>query len=142
MSDDERHLRVKFHFVWVLKTSLQSFRGYSLLVMKIPTLKSLGLRSLKRIGDGSIYITGNSQLCYHDTVNWTRLMVNRFTRRQRASDIKDNYPEKECSECMFSTFILVLNSQLIDRVNLNRIMTLKSLNCCAVCLCSQRGARL
>uniref|UniRef100_A0A8C1YTK0 receptor protein-tyrosine kinase n=1 Tax=Cyprinus carpio TaxID=7962 RepID=A0A8C1YTK0_CYPCA len=49
------------------------YRGYSLLVMKIPTLKSLGLRSLKRIGDGGIYITGNKQLCYHHTVNWTRL---------------------------------------------------------------------
>uniref|UniRef100_A0A8C2AN65 receptor protein-tyrosine kinase n=1 Tax=Cyprinus carpio TaxID=7962 RepID=A0A8C2AN65_CYPCA len=49
------------------------YRGYSLLVMKIPTLKSLGLRSLKRIGDGGIYITGNKQLCYQHTVNWTRL---------------------------------------------------------------------
>uniref|UniRef100_A0A9J7X3T9 Receptor protein-tyrosine kinase n=1 Tax=Cyprinus carpio carpio TaxID=630221 RepID=A0A9J7X3T9_CYPCA len=74
--------------------------GYSLLVMKIPTLKSLGLRSLKRIGDGGIYITGNKQLCYHHTVNWTRLFGSglRAQRRQKALDIKDNHPQEQCIE--------------------------------------------
>uniref|UniRef100_A0A8C1LT78 Receptor protein-tyrosine kinase n=1 Tax=Cyprinus carpio TaxID=7962 RepID=A0A8C1LT78_CYPCA len=76
------------------------YRGYSLLVMKIPTLKSLGLRSLKRIGDGGIYITGNKQLCYHHTVNWTRLFGSglRAQRRQKALDIKDNHPQEQCIE--------------------------------------------
>ncbi|XP_056606434.1 receptor tyrosine-protein kinase erbB-3a isoform X2 [Triplophysa dalaica] len=72
------------------------YRSYSLLVMKIPTLKSLGLRSLKRIGDGSIYIKGNTQLCYHHTVNWTRLFGHRPMRRQKTQDIKENHPEEEC----------------------------------------------
>uniref|UniRef100_A0A8C7RL91 Receptor protein-tyrosine kinase n=1 Tax=Oncorhynchus mykiss TaxID=8022 RepID=A0A8C7RL91_ONCMY len=49
------------------------YRGYSLLVMRIPSLTSLGLRSLRRINDGGVYITGNKKLCYHHTVNWTRL---------------------------------------------------------------------
>uniref|UniRef100_A0A673Z9U4 Receptor protein-tyrosine kinase n=1 Tax=Salmo trutta TaxID=8032 RepID=A0A673Z9U4_SALTR len=49
------------------------YRGYSLLVMRIPSLTSLGLRSLRRINDGGVYITGNRKLCYHHTVNWTRL---------------------------------------------------------------------
>lgn len=73
-------------------------RGYSLLVMRIPTLKSLGLRSLRRIGDGGIYITGNTQLCYHHTVNWTRLFGNgpRAQRRQKTLDIKENHPQEEC----------------------------------------------
>ncbi len=77
-----------------------SFRGYSLLVMKIPTLKSLGLRSLKRMGDGGIYITGNKQLCYHHTVNWTRLLGSSPRRRQKPLDIKDNHPQELCSEYM------------------------------------------
>uniref|UniRef100_A0A672S4N4 Receptor protein-tyrosine kinase n=1 Tax=Sinocyclocheilus grahami TaxID=75366 RepID=A0A672S4N4_SINGR len=72
------------------------YRGYSLLVMKIPTLKSLGLRSLKRIGDGGIYITGNKQLCYHHTVNWTRLFGSSPRRRQKPLDIKDNHPQEQC----------------------------------------------
>uniref|UniRef100_A0A8C2AM94 receptor protein-tyrosine kinase n=1 Tax=Cyprinus carpio TaxID=7962 RepID=A0A8C2AM94_CYPCA len=78
------------------------YRGYSLLVMKIPTLKSLGLRSLKRIGDGGIYITGNKQLCYQHTVNWTRLFGSspRAQRRQKPLDIKDNHPQEQCSEYM------------------------------------------
>uniref|UniRef100_A0A671RS85 Receptor protein-tyrosine kinase n=1 Tax=Sinocyclocheilus anshuiensis TaxID=1608454 RepID=A0A671RS85_9TELE len=74
------------------------YRGYSLLVMKIPTLKSLGLRSLKRIGDGGIYITGNKQLCYHHTVNWTRLFGSSPRRRQKPLDIKDNHPQEQCIE--------------------------------------------
>uniref|UniRef100_A0A673IRQ2 Receptor protein-tyrosine kinase n=1 Tax=Sinocyclocheilus rhinocerous TaxID=307959 RepID=A0A673IRQ2_9TELE len=74
------------------------YRGYSLLVMKIPTLKCLGLRSLKRIGDGGIYITGNKQLCYHHTVNWTRLFGSSPRRRQKPLDIKDNHPQEQFEE--------------------------------------------
>lgn len=113
--------------------------------MRIPTLKSLGLRSLKRIGDGSVYITGNTQLCYHHTVNWTRLFGNRPTRRQKNLDIKDNYPEEDCSECTFNTFSLLLNSQL-DHIHPNLIMTSKLFCVCVVkeghvCdpLCSSEG---
>uniref|UniRef100_A0A8C2ALS8 Receptor protein-tyrosine kinase n=1 Tax=Cyprinus carpio TaxID=7962 RepID=A0A8C2ALS8_CYPCA len=83
-----------------LYRGISSKRGYSLLVMKIPTLKSLGLRSLKRIGDGGIYITGNKQLCYQHTVNWTRLFGSspRAQRRQKPLDIKDNHPQEQCIE--------------------------------------------
>ncbi|XP_072540741.1 receptor tyrosine-protein kinase erbB-3a [Salminus brasiliensis] len=75
-----------------------SKRGYALLVMRIPTLKSLGLRSLKKINDGGIYITGNSQLCYHHTVNWTRLFGTgpRAQRQQESLDIKENHLKEEC----------------------------------------------
>ena len=73
-------------------------RGYSLLVMRIPTLTSLGLRSLRKINDGGVYITGNSQLCYHDTVNWTRLFSSssRPQRRHKTIDIKENQPQDRC----------------------------------------------
>uniref|UniRef100_A0AAR2JED7 receptor protein-tyrosine kinase n=1 Tax=Pygocentrus nattereri TaxID=42514 RepID=A0AAR2JED7_PYGNA len=74
------------------------YKGYALLVMRITTLKSLGLRSLKKISDGGIYITGNSKLCYHHTVNWTRLFGTgaRAQRRQKSIDIKENRHQDEC----------------------------------------------
>lgn len=74
------------------------FRGYSLMVVKIPSLTSLGLRSLRKINDGGVYITGNKRLCYHDTVNWTRLFSSRQQRRHKNIDIKDNRPRDECGE--------------------------------------------
>ncbi|KAI4902994.1 hypothetical protein NFI96_012020 [Prochilodus magdalenae] len=74
------------------------YKGYALLVMRIPTLKSLGLHSLKKISDGGIYITGNSKLCYHHTVNWTRLFGtgSRAQRQQKNIDIKENHLQDEC----------------------------------------------
>uniref|UniRef100_A0A671RIQ0 receptor protein-tyrosine kinase n=1 Tax=Sinocyclocheilus anshuiensis TaxID=1608454 RepID=A0A671RIQ0_9TELE len=50
-------------------------KPFSLLVMKIPSLTSLGLRSLREISDGSVYITQNKNLCYHHTVNWTQIVT-------------------------------------------------------------------
>ncbi|XP_034564833.1 receptor tyrosine-protein kinase erbB-3a isoform X2 [Notolabrus celidotus] len=75
------------------------YKGYSLLVMKIPSLTSLRLRSLKKMNDGGVYITGNKKLCYHDTVNWTRILSSsssRPQRRQKHIDIKDNRPRTQC----------------------------------------------
>uniref|UniRef100_A0A671X625 Receptor protein-tyrosine kinase n=1 Tax=Sparus aurata TaxID=8175 RepID=A0A671X625_SPAAU len=74
------------------------YKGYSLLVMKIPSLTSLGLRSLRKINDGGVYITGNKKLCYHDTVNWTRILSSRSRpqRRQKHIDVKDNRPRDQC----------------------------------------------
>uniref|UniRef100_A0AAY5EKJ7 Receptor protein-tyrosine kinase n=1 Tax=Electrophorus electricus TaxID=8005 RepID=A0AAY5EKJ7_ELEEL len=75
-------------------------RGYALLVIRIPKLQSLGLQSLRRISDGAIYLTGNSQLCYHHTINWTRLFGGgpRAQRRQKTLDIKENHPQDEFRE--------------------------------------------
>ncbi|XP_061640418.1 receptor tyrosine-protein kinase erbB-3a [Phyllopteryx taeniolatus] len=83
-----------------LYRGVSSKRGYSMLVMKIPSLTSLGLRSLQRINDGSVYITGNKKLCYHHTVNWTRILSSssRPQRRQKYIDIKENRPRNECVE--------------------------------------------
>ncbi|KAG9353510.1 hypothetical protein JZ751_018177 [Albula glossodonta] len=73
------------------------YKGYSLLVMKLPSLTSLGLRSLREISDGSVYISGNRKLCYHHTINWTQLFTgSRTQRRQDTKDIKKNRPESEC----------------------------------------------
>uniref|UniRef100_A0A3Q1IFN8 Receptor protein-tyrosine kinase n=1 Tax=Anabas testudineus TaxID=64144 RepID=A0A3Q1IFN8_ANATE len=74
------------------------YKAYSLLVMRSTSLTSLGLRSLQNINDGGVYITGNKKLCYHDTVNWTRILSSgsRPQRRQNkfcyiVSAVKEGY---------------------------------------------------
>ncbi|KAK0145267.1 Receptor tyrosine-protein kinase erbB-3 [Merluccius polli] len=69
------------------------YKSFSLVVMRIPTLGSLGLRSLREINDGSVYISQNINLCYHHTVNWTRLLHG---RNNRPNDIKLNRPLEQC----------------------------------------------
>ncbi|XP_027876866.1 receptor tyrosine-protein kinase erbB-3b [Xiphophorus couchianus] len=69
------------------------YKRFSLMVMRIPTLTSLGLRSLRYINDGSVYISQNTNLCYHHTVNWTQLFRG---RRVRVNNLNNNKPFAEC----------------------------------------------
>uniref|UniRef100_A0A674K593 receptor protein-tyrosine kinase n=1 Tax=Terrapene triunguis TaxID=2587831 RepID=A0A674K593_9SAUR len=66
-------------------------RGFSLLIMKNLNVTSLGLRSLREISAGRVYITENRQLCYLHTVNWGAL-----SRRRPDLEIKDNRPRAKC----------------------------------------------
>nr|XP_020845732.1 receptor tyrosine-protein kinase erbB-3-like [Phascolarctos cinereus] len=68
-------------------------RGFSLLIMKNVNVTSLGLRSLKEVSAGRIYISANKQLCYHHSLNWTRLLRG---PKEGRLDIKHNRPKKEC----------------------------------------------
>ncbi|XP_030207749.1 receptor tyrosine-protein kinase erbB-3 isoform X3 [Gadus morhua] len=68
-------------------------KSFSLGVMHIPTLTSLGLRSLREINDGSVFISQNANLCYHHTVNWTHLLHG---RNNRPNEIKLNKPLEQC----------------------------------------------
>lgn len=70
------------------------------MVMRIPTLASLGLRSLREISDGSVYISQNARLCYHHTVNWTLLFRG---RRVRANSLNNNRPPAECGKAAGKT---------------------------------------
>lgn len=72
-------------------------RPFSLLVMKIPSLTSLGLHSLREISDGSVYITQNMNLCYHHTINWTQIFPRNQMQRRR-NDIKANKQQIKCGE--------------------------------------------
>ncbi|KAM9855228.1 receptor tyrosine-protein kinase erbB-3b [Aulostomus maculatus] len=69
------------------------FKRFSLMVMHIPNLTSLGLRSLREISDGSVYISQNANLCYHHTVNWTQLFRG---RRVRVNNISGNKLLAQC----------------------------------------------
>ena len=66
-----------------------------MVIMRIPTLTSLGLRSLRDINDGSVFISQNANLCYHHTVEWPRLLHG---RNNRPNDIKLNRPLEQCGE--------------------------------------------
>ncbi|KAM9828874.1 receptor tyrosine-protein kinase erbB-3b isoform 1-T3 [Syngnathus typhle] len=68
-------------------------RRFSLMVMCISTLTSLGLRSLREISDGSVYISQNPELCYHHTVNWAKLFRG---GRLRVNSINSNKPLDQC----------------------------------------------
>uniref|UniRef100_A0A3P9INS5 Receptor protein-tyrosine kinase n=1 Tax=Oryzias latipes TaxID=8090 RepID=A0A3P9INS5_ORYLA len=68
-------------------------KRFSLMVMRIPTLTSLGLRSLREISDGSVYISQNANLCYHHTVDWTQLFRG---HRVRVNSLNNNKPLTEC----------------------------------------------
>ncbi|MEQ2168505.1 hypothetical protein GOODEAATRI_015194 [Goodea atripinnis] len=79
--------------------------------MRINSLTSLGLRSLQRINDGGIYITGNKKLCYHNTVNWSRILSTSSRPQRRLKDliIKDNRPREECD-------VLALESGTVQEI--------------------------
>ncbi|KAG8129304.1 hypothetical protein E2320_015983, partial [Naja naja] len=66
-------------------------RGFSLLIMKNMNVTSLDFRSLQEISAGQVYITENRQLCYYNTINWTRL-----SRRRSDLNIRSNKSPRKC----------------------------------------------
>ncbi|XP_069053576.1 receptor tyrosine-protein kinase erbB-3 isoform X2 [Lepisosteus oculatus] len=72
------------------------YKGFSLLVMKLPSITSLGLRSLKEISDGSVYISGNKRLCYYNTIDWSRIFTGAHSQRRQDTNLRNNRPAKEC----------------------------------------------
>ncbi|KAK3546894.1 hypothetical protein QTP86_003767 [Hemibagrus guttatus] len=84
-------------------SNLTTIRGrslhlpFSLLVMKVDSLTSLGLRSLQEISDGSVYISNNTNLCYQHTVKWQQIFTGGELKRQRQlNDIKFNMQPSQC----------------------------------------------
>ncbi|KAM4558726.1 receptor tyrosine-protein kinase erbB-4 isoform 2-T2 [Odontesthes bonariensis] len=69
------------------------YSGISLLVLKQQGISSLQLQSLREISAGNVHIAENSQLCYYNTVNWTRL----FRAANQKVLIRNNRSPKECA---------------------------------------------
>uniref|UniRef100_A0A3B4AQY5 receptor protein-tyrosine kinase n=1 Tax=Periophthalmus magnuspinnatus TaxID=409849 RepID=A0A3B4AQY5_9GOBI len=107
------------------------FKRFSLMVMRIPSLTSLGLRSLREISDGSVYISQNKNLCYHDTVNWTQLFRG---NRVRVNNINNNKPRDACGEAYTHIHILFI----LMFVPLSVTRTVTSVFFTQVCSCSWR----
>ncbi|KAM8858220.1 receptor tyrosine-protein kinase erbB-4 isoform 1-T1 [Synchiropus picturatus] len=70
------------------------YSGISLLVLKQHGISSLQLQSLQEISAGNVHIADNSQLCYYNTINWTRL----FRGTNQKVLIRNNRSPKECSK--------------------------------------------
>ncbi|KAF0036282.1 hypothetical protein F2P81_011594 [Scophthalmus maximus] len=92
------------------------YKRFSLMVMHIPTLTSLGLRSLREISDGSVYISQNLNLCYHHTVNWTQLFRG---RKVRVDNLSNNRPLAECELPGNLRGLMVSVLPVIQNVNLS-----------------------
>lgn len=71
--------------------------GISLLVLKQQGISSLQLQSLREISAGNVHIAENSQLCYYNTINWTRL----FRTAHQKALIRNNQSPEQC--CEFQT---------------------------------------
>ncbi|KAG7503664.1 receptor tyrosine-protein kinase erbB-4-like [Solea senegalensis] len=69
------------------------YSGISLLVLKQQGISSLQLQSLREISAGNVHIAENSQLCYYNTVNWTRL----FRAANQKVLVRNNRSPVECS---------------------------------------------
>ncbi|MGH0149622.1 UNVERIFIED_CONTAM: hypothetical protein FKN15_061576 [Acipenser sinensis] len=80
-------------------SNLTTIRGrtldndFSLLVMKLPNVTSLGLSSLREISSGNVYISDNPQLCFHHTINWSFLTKS---KERQKTKIKNNRPAESC----------------------------------------------
>ncbi|XP_041937027.1 receptor tyrosine-protein kinase erbB-4-like isoform X2 [Alosa sapidissima] len=70
------------------------FSGISLLILKQRWISALQFQSLSEISAGNVYITNNSQLCFYNTVNWTRL----FRTTTQKALIRSNRDPKECTQ--------------------------------------------
>uniref|UniRef100_H3DG90 Receptor protein-tyrosine kinase n=1 Tax=Tetraodon nigroviridis TaxID=99883 RepID=H3DG90_TETNG len=70
------------------------YSGISLLVLKQQGISSLQLQSLREISAGNVHIEENSQLCYYNTINWTRL----FRTSNQKALIRNNQSPEQCSK--------------------------------------------
>lgn len=106
-----------------------SVRPFSLMVMKLDSLTSLGLRSLREISEGSVYISNNTNLCYQHTVKWQQIFTGtQPKRRLKLNDIKFNKPARLCGKMS----IFLLRGHII----LSRIHAMYSaLLSASVCVC-------
>ncbi|TWW80675.1 Receptor tyrosine-protein kinase erbB-4 [Takifugu flavidus] len=70
------------------------YSGISLLVLKQQGISSLQLQSLREISAGNVHVADNSQLCYYNTINWTRL----FRTAHQKALIRNNQSPEQCSK--------------------------------------------
>lgn len=62
---------------------------YSFVLVNVKHMKSLGLRSLKEVSAGKVMLKGSPELCYIQTVNWSRLF---------RSEEQELFDDTKCSE--------------------------------------------
>uniref|UniRef100_A0A672GR52 receptor protein-tyrosine kinase n=1 Tax=Salarias fasciatus TaxID=181472 RepID=A0A672GR52_SALFA len=76
-------------------TDLSVFSNLATIGGRQQGISSLQFQSLREISAGNVHITENSQLCYYNTVNWTRL----FRAANQNFLVRDNRTAKERMVC-------------------------------------------
>ncbi|XP_013134628.1 PREDICTED: insulin-like receptor [Papilio polytes] len=74
---------------------MQLFKDYAIVVFDCQDLESLGLRSLTRVERGGVRIQQNDQLCYTNTVDWSRIVADGDDNIL----IRSNYDTRLCGLC-------------------------------------------
>lgn len=116
-----------------------SFRPFSLLVMKVDSLTSLGLRSLREISEGSVYISNNTNLCYQHTLKWQQIFTgSQIKRRRNWNDIKFNRPASQCGKMndILNCFSACTVHTVMSQIHVMRCIQHDFL---PVCMCAYRG---
>ncbi|XP_044152280.1 receptor tyrosine-protein kinase erbB-2 [Bufo gargarizans] len=104
-SDELNSLQV-FENLRLIRGRLLYNGAYSLVIRNL-SISSLGLRSLKEVSSGIVLIEGNSNLCFLDTVPWTKIFRNsRQTILQTG-----NKPQTTCEEEGHVCFHLCANAE-------------------------------
>ncbi|XP_045527669.1 insulin-like receptor isoform X1 [Pieris brassicae] len=73
---------------------LQLFKDYALVIFDNEGLESLGLRSLTRIERGAVRIQNNDRLCYINTIDWSKIVIDGSN-----NIIRSNYDTRLCGLC-------------------------------------------
>lgn len=64
------------------------------------SITHLGLRSLKEISDGDVFVARNAELCYTNASHWQKL----FKSPSQSATIEDNAGAATCGKSSFSDF--------------------------------------
>ncbi|XP_075442878.1 epidermal growth factor receptor [Ascaphus truei] len=81
-----------FENLEIIRGRTKQLGRYTLAVVT-QSITSLGLRSLREVSDGDIIIKGNKNLCYINSVNWTRIF-----RTNQQTRIEDNLSPQKCTD--------------------------------------------
>lgn len=65
----------------------------------------LGLRSLKEISDGDVFIRKNQKLCYTNKMHWKRL----FKSDSQSATVWENAAAADCGKLDIRTFVFPLH---------------------------------
>ncbi|XP_018419100.1 PREDICTED: receptor tyrosine-protein kinase erbB-2 [Nanorana parkeri] len=95
-----------FENLRVIRGRLLHNGAYSLVVRNL-SISSLGLRSLKEVSSGLVLLEANANLCYLDSVQWTKIFKN-----PRQGILKTtNKPQNECEKEGHVCFQLCANAE-------------------------------
>ena len=73
------------------------FQDYALVVYKNENLEEIGLSGLTKILKGGVRVSTNKKLCYAQTVDWERIVVEK-SYHTRGISVNGNMDENFCAD--------------------------------------------